>query len=167
MFGYGGKEKNFRLVPAVIFLYDCSRLYFLILMLPFFTFGQGFESVKFPFLAYFSPNVLFPLMSFFLLIRFEASKAFIPLYITGKSLSLLCMIIWILFALRGVSDFSMLFWSFSLCAADLGTIMGFATAAEPTAAEPTAAEPTAARPTAETTEETEMKKTAEAKEGGE
>ena len=137
---YGEKAKSFRLVPAVIFIYDCSRLFFLVALLMFFL-RPGLESgiAKFPLLVYTSPNALFPLMSFFILIRINYSRAFIPLYITGKSLSLLCMMLWILFSLRFTPNSAVLKWAVSLSAADLGTIMGMITVryAEPAArAEP-------------------------------
>jgi len=130
MFEYGKKAKSFRLIPTVIFIYDCSRLFFLIALLGFFLkLGPESGIIKFPLLVYTAPNALFPLMSLFLLIHFDFSRAYIPLYITGKFLGLLCMMVWILFSLRFASHSSLLFWAVSLGAADLGTIMGMATAA--------------------------------------
>jgi hypothetical protein len=140
------KAKNFRLVPAVIFIYDCSRLFFLIALLTFFfRTGPEFQIIKFPLLVYTSPNAIFPLMSFFLLVRFNNSRTFIPLYITAKSLSLLCMILWIVISLRLVSHSSVFIWAVSLSAADMGTIMGMATAGimEPVFTEPAFTEPAA------------------------
>jgi hypothetical protein len=130
MVEYGEKAKSFRFVPAVIFFFDCSRLFFLIALLTFFFRpGPEFQAIKFPLLVYTSPNTIFPLMSFFLLVRFDNSRTFIPLYITAKSLSLLCMILWIVVSLRLVSHSSVFIWAVSLSAADLGTIMGMVTAA--------------------------------------
>ena len=136
MFEFGEKAKSFRLVPAVIFIYDCSRLFFLIVLLTFFLkSGPEFQIIKFPLLVYTSPNAIFPLMSLFLLVRFKLSRAFIPLYITGKSLSLLCMIIWIIISLRFVLNSTVFIWAVSLSVADLGTIMGMVTIIPAEAAE--------------------------------
>ena len=125
----GGTARKFRLVPAVVFIYDCSRLLFLIVLLTdFLKPVVDLGTVKVPLMMYASPSALFPLMSFFLLLRFEASRAYIPLYITGKFLSLLCIMIWVIFSFRQVVNVSDVLWGVFFSAADLGTIMGILTA---------------------------------------
>jgi hypothetical protein len=84
---------------------------------------QGSDNL--PYLMYAAPQALFPLMSFFLLIRFDSSKAYIPLYMIGKILCLLCLLLWILFTLQRVQEIPRsMVWSFFIAAADIGTIMG-------------------------------------------
>ena len=125
-----GKIRHLRLVPAAVFIFDCSRFLFLLVILAvFLNTALDFKIVRLPLIMYASPNALFPLMSFFLLIRFNASRAFIPLYIVGKALCLLCVIIWILFSLKQKQGLFApeVMWLMFLSAADLGTIMGMST----------------------------------------
>ena len=122
-----GKAKNFRMVPAVIFIYDCSRLLFLVMVSGFFLRPEpDLKTINFPLMMFVSPNALFPLISFFLLIRFDVSKAYIPLYITGKALCLVCLTVWLFFGLRHILSIREIPWPVFLCAADLVTIMGIA-----------------------------------------
>jgi hypothetical protein len=138
--------RAYRTVRTAVFIYDCSRLLFLLtLVTAFYSGPAGFEDAgrSFPWMMYAAPNALFPLMSFFLLIRFEISKAYIPLYISGKILSLLCMFLWMGFSLyrqfppppeeawafqRLAEAFlDILYrmgWAFFLGAADLGSVLG-------------------------------------------
>ena len=126
-----GKEKNLRIVPAVIFIYDCFRFLFLITVLAFFLRPDPELRIsKLPLIMYASPNALFLLMSFFLLIRFEASRPYIPLYAIGKFLCVLSMIIWLFFTLEAQRDllfiqqFKEILWAMFLVAADLAAILG-------------------------------------------
>jgi len=122
-----GKAKGFRLVTAVIFVYDCSRLAFLISLLRnYLSTVPDSGSLTIPYMMYTAPNALFPLMSFFLLKNLSLYKPYIPLYITGKVLALLCMLIWLLFTLQYLFDTYKILWAIFFCAADLGTIMGMA-----------------------------------------
>ena len=116
---------HFRLVPAAVFMYDCSRLLFLLLLLNSqLNSGFGLYSGHIPLAMYTAPNALFPLMSLFLFIFPDRSRAYIPLYITGKAISLLCLIVWLFFAFRQILDTSRIMWAVFFCAADIGTIMG-------------------------------------------
>ena len=137
MFDILGKGRSHRLVSAAIFVYDCSRFLFLLAALEIFLKpGPDFRAVTFPLLMYVSPNALFPIMAFFLFIRFDSFRAYIPLYVTGKVFSLLCVSMWLLFPLRSIFNVTYIFnvtapgivWVVSLGAADLGTIVGMASA---------------------------------------
>jgi len=122
-----GKTKGFRLVTAAIFVYDCSRLAFLISLLhSHLSTAPDSGSLTIPFMMYTAPNALFPLMSFFLFNSLDLYRSYIPLYITGKILALLCMLIWLLFTLQYLFDTYKILWAVFFCAADLGTIMGMA-----------------------------------------
>ncbi|MCL1812473.1 MAG: hypothetical protein FWG29_02995 [Treponema sp.] len=122
-----GKFKNLRLVPAVVFIYDCSRLLFLVALSGVFLRpGPDLKSINFPLMMFVSPNALFPLISFFLLIRFDIFKAYIPLYITGKALCLVCLTVWLFFGLRQILGIREILWPVFLSAADLASIMGTA-----------------------------------------
>jgi hypothetical protein len=123
------KERSHLTVRAAVFVYDCSRLLFLlILLMAYLGPGPGgmFQGAdNLPYLMYSAPQALFPLISFFLLIRFDTSKLYIPLYLTGKILCLLCLLLWILFTLQRVQEIPRsVVWSFFIGAADIGTIMG-------------------------------------------
>lgn len=125
------KAKILRIVPAAIFFYDCFRLLFLFAMLVFFQMlYPEFRINNFPLIMYTSPNALFPMMAFFLLIRYKDSRPFIPLYITGKILCVLCMMIWLVFTLNARRDFifmeqfKKILWVLFLITADLAAIMG-------------------------------------------
>jgi hypothetical protein len=120
-------RKASRLVPAAIFFYDCSRLLFLLTLLyTIQSTGLQMHISNLPLMMYSAPNALFPLMSFFLLIRSDGYGNFIPLYITGKVLALLCMLIWLFFVFQQIIDIRRVMWAIFFCAADLGTIMGMA-----------------------------------------
>lgn len=116
-------------------LYDCLRLFFLLNLLSNFINAAGptgmfqtvLESAVFPFMAYAAPNALFPLMSFFLLVRFAESRAFIPLYITGKLISAAALAAWTAAAgLRQGSVSLLMLWSSFWGAADIATAAGAA-----------------------------------------
>ena len=120
-----GKTKGFRLVTAAIFVYDCSRLAFLIsLLYNYLGTAPDSGNLTIPFIMYAAPNALFPLMSFFLFIRLNLYRSYIPLYITGKALALLCMLVWLFFTMQYLFDTYKILWAVFYCAADLGTIIG-------------------------------------------
>jgi hypothetical protein len=119
-----------------IFFYDILRGFFLLTLLAGVTgdpsgpggmFQGAPDGLRFPYMMYASPNALFPLMSLFLLIRSAQSKAFVPLYMTGKVISVAALGGWAFFAflkLRGLPPFMLLL--FFLGAADLTTVAGTA-----------------------------------------
>ncbi|MDR2768697.1 MAG: hypothetical protein LBB82_10280 [Treponema sp.] len=118
-----GNPRQF--MTAFLFVYDCFRLFVLLTAL-FYLFnpGQaGIGGVTSPFLMYTAPNALFPLMSLFLLIRFEASKLYIPLYITGKLVALVCAAAWLIVNLRIAESRRLLFWAL-VAFADFASLMG-------------------------------------------
>ncbi|MDR2072923.1 MAG: hypothetical protein LBP60_05785 [Spirochaetaceae bacterium] len=126
------------MVRAAIFLYDCSRLFFLLILTGALSGPLGmFRGVDqtFPYMTLAAPNALFPLMSFFLLFRFEISRPYLPLYISGKTLGLLSILLWLffLFSQAGPSGLLELMdqdsarpmaWIFLTGIVDLGTILG-------------------------------------------
>jgi hypothetical protein len=119
-----------------IFFYDILRVFFLLALLAGVTgdpsgpggmFQGAPGGLSFPYMVYAAPNALFPLMSLFLLIRPGESTAFIPLYMTGKVISVTALAGWALFAflkLKSFPPFMLLF--FFLGAADLTTVAGMA-----------------------------------------
>jgi hypothetical protein len=124
------KERSRITVRTAVFVYDCSRLLFLLTLLTAYL-GPGPVSMfqdaggTLPYMMYAAPQALFPLMSFFLLIRFEFSKAYIPLYMTGKILCLLCILVWMFFTIQKMRELpQFMVWSFFISAADIGSIMG-------------------------------------------
>ncbi|MDR0447540.1 MAG: hypothetical protein LBH07_02610 [Treponema sp.] len=118
------RAKSLRLAPIAVLIYDCSRFLFLLMLLSIY---QKPESpFNLPLVMFTAPNALFPLMSFFLLVHFESSKAYKPLYIMGKSLSLLCIILWLIFTMHLILNIQRVLWAVFLGIADLGTISGIA-----------------------------------------
>jgi hypothetical protein len=129
MFEHEGTVKHFRAGSAAVFIFDCSRFLFLIALLSvLLKTGPGLGVATIPLMMYAAPNALFPLMSFFLLTRHDDSGAYVPLYIVGKALCVLCAFVWLLFLMRQEQGFlaSRIMWLLFLSAADLGTIIGTA-----------------------------------------
>ncbi|MDR2494350.1 MAG: hypothetical protein LBD24_03905 [Spirochaetaceae bacterium] len=57
----------------------------------------------FPYAVYAVPNALFPLMTYFLLIRLSLYKTYLPLYIAGKIIGAASIIGWAVFSLHAVA----------------------------------------------------------------
>lgn len=122
-----GKPKNLRLVPVTIFIYDSARLFFIIALLALYAkTGPDFMGINLPLMMFAAPNALFPLMSFFIFLRPGLSKAFVPLYLIGKILCVLCLMIWLFFTFRQIYFAREILWALFLCAADLATVLGTA-----------------------------------------
>jgi hypothetical protein len=116
----------------LLFVYECVRLLFLLGVLILFLDGPGgpagmFQGasmeMEFPFTAYIAANILFPLMAFFLLIRFAESLPYIPLFITGKAIFILVFAVWTAFlgARSGGIPYRWT-WAFFLFITDLASI---------------------------------------------
>jgi len=119
-------SKSSRLVSAAILFFDCSRLLFLLSLLT--AYAQPAEMFKggaFPFILCAAPNALFPLISLFVFTHPGASAAYKPLYITGKSLSVLCMALWFL-ELITFPRVNYVMWTAFIGIADISTIIGMA-----------------------------------------
>ncbi|MDR0402337.1 MAG: hypothetical protein LBH35_01965 [Treponema sp.] len=127
------KASGFTLRLGILF-YDCLRVFFLLALLAGVTgdlsgpggmFQGTPDGMRFPYMVYAAPNALFPLMSFFLLIRPGESAAFIPLYTTGKAISLAAFAAWVLSAFTRLHGFPPgMFLFFFLGAADIITMAG-------------------------------------------
>jgi hypothetical protein len=119
-----------------IFFYDILRVFFLVTLLAGVTgdpsgpggMFQGVpDGIRFPYMVYAAPGALFPLMAFFLLIRPGESRAFVPLYMTGKVISAAALAGWAFFAFAKLHGFLPVMRLFSfLGAADLTTVAGTA-----------------------------------------
>ncbi|MDR2518572.1 MAG: hypothetical protein LBD13_04070 [Spirochaetaceae bacterium] len=89
---------------ASLFIYDIIRLILMAaaalepLREPSGT-GTSAEGL-FPYAVYVVPNALFPLMTYFLLIRLALYRAYLPLYIAGKIIGAVSIIGWAAFSLR-------------------------------------------------------------------
>lgn len=64
--------------------------------------GGGFTNRFFPYVVYVVPNALFPLMTYFLWIRLSLYRSYVPLYIAGKTITLVALIGWVVFSFRGI-----------------------------------------------------------------
>jgi hypothetical protein len=59
--------------------------------------GGGFTNRLFPYVVYVVPNALFPLMTYFVWIRLSLYQSYVPLYIAGKTITLVAVIGWSVF----------------------------------------------------------------------
>ncbi|MDR2632770.1 MAG: hypothetical protein LBC51_03995 [Treponema sp.] len=64
--------------------------------------GGGLANRLFPYVVYVVPHALFPLMTYFVWIRLSLYRSYIPLYIAGKTISLVSLIGWAFFSLQGI-----------------------------------------------------------------
>jgi hypothetical protein len=64
--------------------------------------GGGFTNRFFPYVVCVVPNALFPLMTYFLWIRLSLYRSYVPLYIAGKTITLVSLIGWAVFSFRGI-----------------------------------------------------------------
>ncbi|MDR2110249.1 MAG: hypothetical protein LBP32_02970 [Spirochaetaceae bacterium] len=67
--------------------------------------GNTPEPSWFPYLVYAAPNVLFTLISFFLLFRPEEYKAYTSLYLAGKTTVIGSILGWAIFSVRHIFPF--------------------------------------------------------------
>ena len=82
-------------VRVILFLLDLARLFFLAAAFVLFTAIRIPEnSGLFPHLVYLSANALFPLITFFMLIKPLEYRNYVPLYIAGKTISVILFYIW-------------------------------------------------------------------------
>jgi hypothetical protein len=92
---------HYRPLRAAFFFYDLFRLLLLATLFAFFSPLEGAESgAVFPFLAYVSPNALFPLMALFLWLRLEEFRSYLSLYLAGKLIALIAFYAWGIFSFR-------------------------------------------------------------------
>jgi hypothetical protein len=90
----------YRPLRVALFSYELLRL----LLLAFsFTFFSSLQAVlkggAFPYLVYMSSNALFPLISFFLLLRPREFRNYLPLYMAGKTIAVILFYTWAVFSL--------------------------------------------------------------------
>jgi hypothetical protein len=86
----------YRPLRAALFLYECVRLALLIEVFCFLRPDNGTR--VFPWLVYTVPNALFPLMALFVWRRFSRYGAYLPLYISGKCITLAAVFGFFLFS---------------------------------------------------------------------
>lgn len=85
------------------FIYDFFRLLFMLeLLIAVLPLGNTSTASWFPYLVYVVPNALFPLMGFFLLIRPQEYKAYIPLYLAGKIIVIVSIFGWTIFSFKNI-----------------------------------------------------------------
>lgn len=94
--------------------------------------GNTSTASWFPYLVYVVPNALFPLMGFFLLIRPREYKAFIPLYLAGKTIVIVSVFGWTVFSFKNIftsavstGEFiTLLGFVLGLTVLDMGSLLG-------------------------------------------
>ncbi|MDR2109865.1 MAG: hypothetical protein LBP32_01010 [Spirochaetaceae bacterium] len=123
----------YRPLRMVLFTYDLIRLIvmigFLTSLMPLWGGGEN----GFPHLVYMVPNALFPLMTLFLRANLNLHRAYLPLYMAGKSIAAGATVGWMVFSLARIDILSLLnnavFFAGLACTvffalADMGTILG-------------------------------------------
>ena len=84
--------------PIRVFLFVFDLLRFILLAVSFMLMSrirtEGSSEV-FPYMAYLSANALFPLITMFLLFKAQEYSNYLPLYIAGKTISVVLFYIWV------------------------------------------------------------------------
>ena len=89
-----------KILRVSIFASDLLRLLIIALSLTIFSQMQGGSSDGFfPYLVYISSNALFPLISFFILLKPLENKNYLPLYMAGKTIAVILFYVWVIFSL--------------------------------------------------------------------
>ncbi|GHV28524.1 hypothetical protein AGMMS4952_12410 [Spirochaetia bacterium] len=106
----------YRPLRLILFIYDFIRLVAMARI-------GGFEGGVF---LYAVPNALFTLMSFFLLLRLDTYKPYIPLYLAGKILAVVAFFSWLIFSSSQIQiiDSLLLGAVLLLAAGDILTVLG-------------------------------------------
>ncbi|MDR2619398.1 MAG: hypothetical protein LBC62_11060 [Treponema sp.] len=88
-----------RPLRGALFFYESFRLLLLAVLFAFFSPLEGVEKgAVFPYLAYVSPNALFPLMTLFLWLSLGEYRRYLPLYLAGKLIALAAFYAWGVFS---------------------------------------------------------------------
>jgi hypothetical protein len=92
---------EYRPLRAVLFYYEVFRVLLLAGLFVFFSPLEGVvKGGVFPFLAYVTPNALFPIMALFLWARLGEFRVYLPLYVAGKVIAVVAFYAWGLFNFR-------------------------------------------------------------------
>jgi len=93
----------------VLLIYEISRLFILVLLFSFYSPLEGAIHLRvFPYIAMLSPNVIFPMITFFLYINFSEYRNFLPLYLAGKFIMITALSVWIILSLtQNIGDLYM------------------------------------------------------------
>jgi hypothetical protein len=90
-----------RVLRGGLFFYEVFRVLLLAGLFLFFSPLEGAaKGGVFPFLAYVTPNALFPLMALFLWVGIGEFEAYLPLYLAGKIIAVIAFYAWGFFSFR-------------------------------------------------------------------
>jgi len=84
----------FRFPRTILCVYECLRLVFII---GAFTLLQPEGIASFPWLALITPGAMFPLMALFWRLNLARYRSFGPLFLTGKTVSIITTVFWLSF----------------------------------------------------------------------
>ena len=85
-----------RLLKLGLFIYELIR----IMVLAAYVFMQPFDPVGLPRLLYAGSGVLFPLMAMFIWLDVSRYKAYLPLFMAGKCISIFILAAWLVISRR-------------------------------------------------------------------
>jgi hypothetical protein len=115
-----------------LFIYDMFRLVLVVGLLQAFVRSREETGAEiFPYLVYAAPNALFPMMALFLWVNLETYRAYLPLYMGGKAVTLAALAGWAVFSVNrrfvlflADAPFLLIGLVLFLILLDLGTILG-------------------------------------------
>jgi hypothetical protein len=112
-----------------MFVYEFFRFMIMIGIFAVFRPWQGiagsgaFVESLFPYVIYVVPNALFPLMTYFLWIRFSLYKAYLALYIAGKTIVVVSIIGWSVFSFQSIITSNSMEWTSVLIVAGVTLLL--------------------------------------------
>ncbi|MDR2792935.1 MAG: hypothetical protein LBB61_04615 [Treponema sp.] len=110
----------------VVFLYELIRFIDMVKEMRFFLFiNEIIQPDNLQLLVWFAPNMLFPLMTFFLFLSLDTYMSYFPLYIAGKCVTLALSIRHLLGAMLYQQGGNSILFTFFLTVGDLVCIITF------------------------------------------
>jgi hypothetical protein len=94
----------YRPLRTALFIYECVRLLLLVGFLCFAPPGSAENGISFPYLAFLSSNVLFPLMALFVWLRPGEYSNYLTLHIAGKIVTVVLFYVWEFISFRQVFE---------------------------------------------------------------
>jgi hypothetical protein len=92
---------TYRPLRAVLFFYELLRLFLLAIFFAVFSpFEGAVKGRVFPYLAFVTPNALFPLITLFMWLKLEDYRNYLSLYSAGKVIGVAAFYAWGIFSLR-------------------------------------------------------------------
>ncbi|MDR3167209.1 MAG: hypothetical protein LBT93_04640 [Treponema sp.] len=93
----------YRPLRVVLFIYELLRLVLVVgITVGFMPPEENGMYYLFPYVVYVVPNALFPLMTLFLWLRLEVYRPYLALYMAGKTIAVVCAVVWAVFSIQTI-----------------------------------------------------------------